>query len=112
MFTPLRESVVELRDSLSGYASYMQTKSTYQRLHHMMEVPAANPTDNSTIRYVTKRTEVLGCIKSLNDALQAKSTYQPIFVGDFAPSDRRQRYSYIKEVEKGPTVFFNVLSRR
>jgi hypothetical protein len=74
----------------------------------MMEVPAANPTDNSTVRYITKRTEVAGCLKPLNDVLQSKSTYQPVFVGDFAPSDRRQRYSYIKEVEKGlliSTVF-------
>ena len=69
LFAPFRESVIGLRDSLSGYASFLQTKSKYQRLHHMMEVPAANSTDNSTIHYVTKRTEVSGCLKPLNDAL-------------------------------------------
>ena len=90
LFAPLRQPVIELRDSLSGYASYLQTKCKYQRLHHMMEVPAANPTDNSTVCYITKRTEVPGSLKPLNDKLQSKSTYQPVCVGDFAPSDRRQ----------------------
>ena len=79
----------------------------------MMKVPAANPTDNSTIRYVTKRTEVSGCLKSLNDALQSKSTYQAVVDGDFAPSDRRQRYSYIKgggERTTGSTSFLTYSS--
>ena len=73
-----------------------------------MEVPAANPTDNSTVRFLAKCTEVSGCLKPLNDALQSKSTYRPVFIGDFAPSDHRQRYTYIKELEKGlllSTVF-------
>ena len=90
IFAPLRQSVIELGDSLSGYAAYMQTKSKYQRLHHMMEVPAANPTDNSTVRFLAKRTEVSRCLKPLNDAIQSKCTYQPVFIGDFAPSNRRQ----------------------
>ena len=79
LFATLHESVTGLRNSLSGYIMYhtCRQKRKYQRLHNniMMEVSAAFSTDNSTVHYVTKCTDVSGSLKPLNDALQSKSTY-------------------------------------
>lgn len=33
--------------------------------------------------------------------LQKRGNYEPVFVRDFAPTDRRKRYTYIKQLEKG-----------
>ena len=100
VFTSFRESVVGLRDSLTSYATYLQCKAKYQQLHHMMEQPSANPTDNSVVRYVPKHIEIPACLKPLSDALQSKSTYQPLSVSDFASTDRRRRYIVMSRKSK------------
>ena len=61
-----------------------------------------------SVCYVTKCTEIPGCLKPLNDVLQTRSAYQSASVGDYTLCDCRQWYSFLKEVEKGllvPTVF-------
>lgn len=95
-----------LRDSIHGYASYLLSK---ERLHHSSQQPAANPTDNSVTRFLDRVNHTCDSLQSLNRALLSSSTYSPVPVCDFAPTDRRKRYAYIKEIEKGlivPTVLF------
>ncbi len=40
----------------------------------------------------------------LIEALKDKECYDPVFVRDYAPIDRRERYSYIRQLEKGLPV--------
>ncbi len=108
-FKEFRSSIESLRDSLCGYSSYLLSKSKCQRLHHLLKEPAANPTDNSVTRFINKVHQISDSLQSLNRAVCSMSTYEPISLCDFVPADRRKRYSYIREVEKGllvPIVFF------
>ncbi len=43
-------------------------------------------------------------LKSLTEALQSKQVYEPIFIRDFAPVDRRDRYTYVRLLETGLPV--------
>ena len=108
-FKEFQSSVEGLRDSLCGYTSYLLSKSKYQRLHHLMKEPSANTTDNSATRYIRKVHHTSDQLQSLNQAIQCSAAHQPIYLGDFVPTDRRKRYILIREIEKGllvPTVFF------
>ena len=108
-FAEFRSSIECLRDSLCGYTSYLLSKSKYQRIHHSLNEPAVNPTDNSVTRFIYKVQKISDTLQPLNQAISSMSAYQPISLRDYVPADRRQRYSYIREVEKGllvPIVLF------
>lgn len=106
-FKEFRSSIESLRNSLCGYSSYLLSKSKYQRLHNLLKEPAANPTDDSVTRFINRIFHTSDILQSLNQAICSISTYKPISLCDFAPADRRKRYSYIREVENGLLNCFN-----
>lgn len=108
-FADFRILIEGLRNALSGYSTYLLSKSKYQSLHHALSSPAANPTDNSATRFITRKQCPSDILQPLNQKVCSLSMYQAISLTDFLPADRRKRYSYVREIEKGlqvPIVLF------
>ena len=102
-------SIMSLIESLSSYASYLSICNKAMKRHHSSPEPAVAFSDAASIRYLPKVNSVSPLLTSLNSALSNVSMYEKIFINDLAPNERRQRYLYIRELEKGlscPVFFF------
>lgn len=101
-FTELRVAVEELVKCLTDYVGFLETKNKYQKLHHASLQPSSSVSDSvSTIYLNPLATDVPSSVKPLDSYLRGKNPYEAVFLRDFAPSDRRQRYTYMQELRKG-----------
>ncbi len=80
--------------------------------HHASPEPAVSFSDATSVRYLPKATSVSPLLSNLDSALTKSGMYQKIYVNDFAPAERRQKYLFIRELEKGLSsyVFFFIYS--
>ena len=108
-WTEFHNSIMKLIESLSSYASYLSIRNKVMKHHHSSPEPAVAFSDATSVRYFPKAYSVSPLLSSLNSALINVSMYEKIFVNDFAPNDSRQKYLYIRELERGlscPVFFF------
>ena len=54
--------------------------------------------------YLTSVDVVSYSLRELDLVIKEKPVYEPIFVRDFSPLDRRQRYRYLQELKNGLTT--------
>ena len=95
-------SLIALIESISSYASYLAVRNKAMRRYHSSPEPAVNYSDAVNVQYLPKSPySVSPLLASLDSTLNSASMYDKIFVNDFAPNDRRQRYLFIRELEKG-----------
>ena len=88
-------------------------RNKVMKLHHSSPMPSVNFSDASTVRYLPQCLSFSPLVKNLNDALVASDVYQIIHVNNFAPKSPRQRYLYVRELEKGfsvPRFFFHIFT--
>ena len=58
--------------------------------------------DNVSIQLLMKTDpKPSGYIKALDIQLLQKAPYEHLYIGDFMPSDRRERHFYVQELKKG-----------
>ena len=78
-------------------------------VHHSSSEHAVNFCDASNVRYVAARSDAVSPLSSnLNTAVSNSPMYKKIHVNDYPPKDRRQRYLYVQELERGlsSSIFF------
>ena len=89
----LQEAVEGLMKSLKSRASYLNHKSKYQRLHHLVDHPSATPEDSSHTKYLIKsRYSVSGKLLPLQSALESSTVYIPLPLIKYASGERKQIY--------------------
>ena len=101
-FTTFKPALFQLIESLSSYASYLSMRNKVMKLHHSSHTPSVNFLDASTVRYLPPCVSFSPLVKNIN-------VYQIIHVNNLAPKSPRQRYLYVRELEKGfsvPCFFF------
>ena len=91
-YKALRDATEDLMGSLSSYAAYLKEKSKSQKVHHQSDTPSATPSDSSHLEYLPKITQRPTSLGPIEDELKVKEPYIPVAVGDFASTDRKQRY--------------------
>ena len=65
-------------------------------------VPSAVPVgEKASVQLLETNNSPSSCLNKLNDAISHLPAYQHLFVGDYAPSDRRERYLYVQELCRG-----------
>ena len=100
-WTTLLAALKKLIEALSSYASYLGIRSNAMKRHHASPEPAVNYSDATSVRYLSKVPEVSPLLSTLDSKVSESEMYEIIFVNDFAPKERRQRYLFIRELEKG-----------
>lgn len=94
----VREAVLRLADNLRKYVKYLEERLEATNEGHARKTartdvdlwtvyPASGMTPTKAARY-----------KPLHDALRMAKPYQPIFVNEFSPTDRKRRHDYMKEL--------------
>ena len=94
----VREALLRLADNLRKYSTYLEDRlDSSQEAHERktartdvdewMVYPASGMSPTKAARY-----------KPLHDALQQPKPYEPIFINEYAPTDRRRRNDYLKEL--------------
>lgn len=105
-----KELLMTLIESISSYASYLAVRNKAMKRHHSSSEPAVNYSDAVNVKYLPKFAHsVSPLLASLDLSLSSASMYHKLFVNDFTPTDRTQRYLFIRELEKGlssPLFFF------
>ena len=104
-----RSSLIKLIESISSYAAYLAVRCRAMTVHHSSSEPAVNFCDASNVRYVAARSDAVSpLLSNLNTAVSNSPMYKKIHVNDYAPKDRRQRYLYVQELERGlsSSIFF------
>ena len=94
------ESLLRLADNLRRYATYLQHQTVSSQATHAKKVLQADVDEwevyqaNIFIDSSTKRARY----KLLHEALLHAQPYQPIFVNEYAPTDRRRRNEYVNKL--------------
>ena len=79
------------------------------KLHQSSPEPSVNFSDASCVKYLSKSSFISPLLSGIDLAVSNSALYQKINVSDFVPVDKRQKYNFIPEIEKGlssPVFFF------
>ncbi len=103
-----KEALLGLIEAISSYASYLDVRRKVMKELHASPEPAVNFCDASHVKLLPRSELVSPLLSEINQALSRSHTYQKINVNEFVPTDKRQKYLYIRELEKGlsQSVFF------
>ncbi len=63
--------------------------------------PGVSVADNTTVHLLKLNRTPSSRLSKLNDDISHKAPYDHLFVADYAPSDRREKYRYVQELQKG-----------
>lgn len=101
----LQESVDNLAMSLDDYTIYLRQQTKVVK----DQQSSLSVGDSGTVKVlpVNVSESVSGRIEPLFTALQEKPVYHKVAVNSFAPMDPKQKYTYIRDLEKGlpiPTI--------
>lgn len=92
------ESLLRLADSLRKYASYLEKKATASQGVHASKVQR---TDVNEWKVYSLHTNITPTKKAryniLHEALLHAQPYDPVFVNEYAPSDRKRRNEFVDE---------------
>ena len=109
-----KPALLQLIESLSAYASYLSVRSKAMKLCHDSTTPVINFSDASAVRYLQKSPSVSPLLSNIDAALASSKLYQILYVNEFVPKGSRQKYLYIREIERGlslPCFFFTYTHR-
>ena len=94
-----REATEKLACALDSYLSYMRVQNKRMKVHH--DSSATLVADKTAVQLIPANPTPSCCLAKLNDAVAHKDPYEHIFVSDFSPSKRREKYRYVQELRKG-----------
>ena len=69
------------------------------QIHHAS--PGISVADKTSVQLLKTNNTPSGLLDKLNDAISHKAPYHFLFIADYAPSDRREKYRYVQELQKG-----------
>ena len=97
----MKTAIEELTATIEFYVYELAEKNRAVKKHSgTLEVAS----DELSFRVLEVTNDSPVVLKSLTEALQSKQVYEPIFIRDFAPVDRRDRYTYVRLLERGLPV--------
>lgn len=99
--TPLsgfREATEKLPRALDSYLSYLRRQNK-MKVHH--DSPASHVADKTSIQLLQANQSPSSWLSKLNDDISHKNPYEHLFVAEYAPSDPREKYHYVQELQKG-----------
>ena len=105
----LKEGLVTLVESLASYASYLSMRNKAMKLHHSSPEPSVSFSDAQSIKFIKSSSDMSPLLTELNTAIKSSPYYTRIFVNDYTPDDKRRRYLFMRELDKGvsePTYLF------
>jgi hypothetical protein len=99
---------MKLVQSLSSYASYLAIRNNAMKRYHASPEPVISFSDAISVQHLPKSESVSPLLFSLDSTLSQSRMYQKICVNDFTPTQLRQKYLFIRELEKGlsSSIFF------
>ena len=95
----IRTATEGLAEALESYVFELIEKKRSVQTRN--ETPMEVASDDLAFTTVNVKDDHPIILNGIVDELQKKGNYEPVFVCDFASVDRRQRYMYIKQLEKG-----------
>ena len=65
------------------------------------ESPGPPVADKTSVQLIEANKSPSSCLKNLNHAIAHSAAYEHTFVGDYAPSDRCEKYLYVQQLRLG-----------
>uniref|UniRef100_A0A1X7SEY3 Uncharacterized protein n=1 Tax=Amphimedon queenslandica TaxID=400682 RepID=A0A1X7SEY3_AMPQE len=97
----LKEGLVTLVESLASYASYLSMRNKAMKLHHSSPEPSVSFSDAQSIKFMKSSSDISPLLTELDTAIKSSSYYTHIFVNDYTPDDKRRRYLFMRELDRG-----------
>ena len=104
----LRKGIEELTEAIESYCFELDEKRKAMKVHHNTPIVADDDLAFSVLK-VTKDFPII--LNPICEAVKEKGCYEPIAVRDFAPIDRRKRYAYVMQLERGLSVRCVMITR-
>ena len=98
-----KESLLKLIESLAAYASYLSIRNKAMKIYHASPEPPVSFSDSSCLKHINNISTVLPLLTELDIAVSSAPCYHKICVSDYSPQDKRRRYFFIQELQKGLT---------
>ena len=95
----LKASTLSLAKSLDHYLAYLKEQSKKMTLHHYST--SQSVADNTTITVLPTNAFPSPHVKKLNDTILTKNPYEVVHIDEYAPADRKKRYTFIQDLRKG-----------
>ena len=93
-------ATTSLANNLNSYLEYLKSQSTKMKIHHSVSNFVVK--DNVSVQLLMKASpKPSECLYALDTQISLKDPYEHLYIGDFMPSDRRERYYFVQELRKG-----------
>ena len=93
----LQEATEKLARALDSYLPYLRSQNKKMKVHH--DSPASP--DKTSIQLLQANQSPSSWLSKLNDDISHKNPHEHLFVAEYAPSDPREKYRYVQELQKG-----------
>ena len=97
----LKEGLLSLIESLASYASYLSVRNKMMKQHHSSTEPPVSFSDSSSLQCINSSSNVSPLLSALDNTVASKPDYHKLCVRDFSPQEKRRRYLFIRELQKG-----------
>ena len=97
----LKEGLLSLIESLASYASYLSVRNKMMKQYHSSPEPPVSFSDSSSLQFINSSSNVSPLLSALDNAVASKPDYHKLCVRDFSPQEKRRRYLFICELQKG-----------
>ena len=94
-----KEATEKLARALDGYLTYLNRQNKKMKVQH--DSATMLVADKTSVQLLKRNHTPSHCLSKLNDIISHNAPYEHVFVADYAPSDRREKYRYIQELQKG-----------
>ena len=71
------------------------------KLHHSSPEPSVSFSDASSLKFINNFSDMSPLLTELDAAIKSSPYYNKVFVNDYTPDDKRRRYLFMRELEKG-----------
>ena len=95
----LRAATLTLAKSLDSYLAYLKEQSIKMTLHHYSAPQSV--ADNTTISVLASNPFLTPQLRKLDADIQTKKPYEVVHVDEYIPADRKKRYRFIQDLQKG-----------
>jgi hypothetical protein len=108
----LKDSLFILIESLASYSAYLTMKNESMKIHHALPEPATVFEDAISIKYIesTSSSILSSLLTDIDRAVQNTDFYQVVPLSEHCPKEKRKRYLFIHELEKGLSVSIFLLT--
>lgn len=94
----LRAATLTLAKSLDSYLAYLKEQSIQMTLHHYS---APQSVADNTISVLASNPFLTPQLRKLDADIQTKKPYEVVHVDEYIPADRKKRYRFIQDLQKG-----------